>query len=67
MKRKEVEQMKNKSEAELKTQTAAWRDSLWNLKKDLGGGKVKNVSQIREMKKNVARALTFINSNQKTK
>lgn len=67
MKRKEVDQLKNKSEAELKTQTVSLRDNLWNLKKDVAAGKVKNASQMRQMKKDIARTLTFLNSQTKTK
>ena len=62
MKRKDVEQLKNKSAAELKERTAALRENLWNLKKDLVAGKTKNASQISKIKKDIARMLTFLNT-----
>jgi len=62
MKRKDVEQLKNKSAAELKERTAVLRENLWNLKKDLVAGKTKNASQIGEIKKDIARMLTFLNT-----
>ena len=45
MKRKDIEQLKNKSATELKERTAALRENLWNLKKDLVAGKTKKAHQ----------------------
>lgn len=60
MKKKDLEQLKTKSKAELAKMLGELKDRLWNLKKDLVAGKVKNVREIREIKKNIARILTFI-------
>lgn len=61
MKRREFEQLKNKPEAELKNQLTSLRDMLWNLKKDLAAGKVKNVKEIRRVKRDIARIFTILN------
>lgn len=38
------------------------RDKLWQLRVDLAAGKVKNVREIRKIRKDIARTLTAINS-----
>ncbi len=61
MKRKEtLEQLKNLPAAELQKQLREYRDKLWSLKADLVRGKVKNVREINEIKKNIARILTIL-------
>lgn len=40
------------------------RDRLWSLKTDLAAGKVKNVKEIKKIKKNIARILTWQKQNQ---
>ena len=59
MKKKEVEQLKNKNLPELKKYLMEQRDKLWQLKVDLSSGKVKNVREIRLTLKNIAQILTF--------
>ncbi len=61
MKKKDWEQLKNKPLPELNKKLSADRDRLWQLKIDLASGKVKNVKEIRSIKKNIARELTLIN------
>ncbi len=61
MKKKEIGQLKNKPVVELQKDLLEHRDKLWNLKADLAAGKVKNVEEIRQVKKTIARLLTFIN------
>ena len=61
MKRKDLGQLKNRQLPELQKNLREYRDKLWQLKNDLASGKVKNVQEIREVKKNIARVLTFIN------
>lgn len=60
MKRKEILEMKNKAGEELKKMAADFREKLEVLSFDLESGKVKNVREIREIKKNIARILTFL-------
>ena len=60
MKKREFGQLKNKPEAELKTQLSSLRDKLWELRRDLAAGKVKNVSEIRKIKRDIARVITLL-------
>lgn len=62
MRRSELQQLKNKPAAELKLQLDVLQDKMWELKKDLKAGKVKNVREIRSLKKDIARIITFLNS-----
>ena len=65
MKKKDLEQLKTKSVAELRKEVAEHRDRLWNLRTDFAAGKVKNVNEIGKTKKVIARMLTLINQNGK--
>lgn len=65
MKRKEIEQLKTKPVEELKKSLAEHKDKLWNLKTDLAAGKIKNVKEIKKIKKNIARELTLLNQHGK--
>jgi ribosomal protein L29 len=60
MKRRELEQLKVKSGAELRKFVEESREKLRALKFDLAAGKVKNVTQLHLLKKDIARALTLI-------
>ena len=60
MKRREVQELKTRPPAELEKKFEEFRSSLWSLKKDLAAGKVKNVREIKALKKNIARVLTFL-------
>jgi large subunit ribosomal protein L29 len=62
MKAKELRQ---KSEAELKKLLQEKRERLRALRFDLVSGKVKNVREIRETKKDIARILTLLNEQKK--
>ncbi len=61
MKKQEKEQLKNKSSSELKKILVNSRENLKKLKFDLAAGKVKNIRQVKETKKIIARALTILN------
>ncbi len=63
MKKKELEQFKNKTLVELEKNLAEYRDKLWTLRTDLAAGKVKNVKEINVSKKAIAIILTLINQN----
>jgi ribosomal protein L29 len=60
MKKKEFQEYKNKSENELLKDFALYRERLANLKFDLAAGKVKNIREIRAIKKTIARILTLL-------
>ncbi len=53
--------MKTKPKAELQKLAKDARERLRSLHFDLEAGKVKNVAELRKLKKDVARILTFLN------
>ncbi|MEK7193718.1 MAG: 50S ribosomal protein L29 [Patescibacteria group bacterium] len=61
MKSKEIQELKNKSHEELSGMLHESREKLRVLRFDLASGKVKNVSSIHALKKNIARMMTFLN------
>lgn len=62
MKKKEFEQFKSKPIAELERDLTSFRENLHALKFNLSLGKVKNIREIRKIKKVIARLLTLKNS-----
>lgn len=60
MKSRQFQEMRQKSATELQATAKELREKLWTLRGDLEGGKVKNVRQIREIKKDLARMLTVL-------
>lgn len=60
MKKKEITEFKNKPFAELEKFVKESREKLRAMKFDLAAGKVKNVKDLRALKKSIARALTFM-------
>lgn len=67
MKTKDIQTLKIKPVPELQKMLADDRKKLRDLQFDLTAGKVKNVAQIRELKKNIARIITFIKQSPETK
>ncbi|MFA4998763.1 MAG: 50S ribosomal protein L29 [Candidatus Paceibacterota bacterium] len=55
-----VAELKQKSKQELQKLSQDMREKLRQLRFDLAGGKVKNVSEIRHIKKDIARILTLL-------
>ncbi|EKD24063.1 MAG: hypothetical protein ACD_81C00118G0010 [uncultured bacterium] len=60
MKKQDLQQLKSKSHAEMQKELSESQTKLRDLKFDLAAGKVKNVSQIKKLKKVVARLSTMI-------
>ena len=60
MKRKDIQELKNKPDAELARLIEAANAELRVLRFDLAAGKVKDISKIHEAKKRVARMQTFL-------
>lgn len=60
-------ELRKKSESELKKLLQQKREKLQSLRFDLVSGRVKNVQQIRETKKDIARILTILNQISKIK
>ncbi|MFH0712766.1 MAG: 50S ribosomal protein L29 [Candidatus Jorgensenbacteria bacterium] len=67
MKKKELENFKNKTMIEIDKEIRECQEKLLNLKMDLSLGKVKNIHEIKELKKSVAQLLTIKNLKEKTK
>lgn len=65
MKHKDVEELRNKSREELEAILKNNRERLRSLRFDLAAGKMKNMNELRNMKKAVAVILTFLNQKQK--
>ena len=54
-----VKELKTKSKSELNVLLDEGRERLRALRFDLAGGKIKNVREIRQVKKDIARILTL--------
>ena len=67
MKTKEIEQFKNKAEAELSNDIKKSKDKLWELQVDLRAGKLKNVSDIKKTRKLIARINTILSEKKNNK
>jgi len=60
MKKKDLQELKNKPVAELSRLMHDGAEKLRALRFDLAAGKVKNVNELRTLRKNIARMQTFI-------
>jgi ribosomal protein L29 len=67
MKRREIRELKTKPVAELMKMVKDGRESLRAMKFDLAAGKVKNVDNLRALRKDIARAFTFIRQSEQAK
>jgi large subunit ribosomal protein L29 len=56
-----VRELRQKSEKELQQTLINLRDKLRELRFNLVGGKVKNIKEAHQTKKDIARALTLLN------
>lgn len=62
-----AQELRNKSEEELHSLLQQEREKLRQLRFDLVAGKVKNIREIRAIKKDIARILTVINEKRRQK
>ncbi len=60
MKKKDIQELKHRPTEELAARIKEDREKLRALGFDLAAGKVKDISGIKELKKEIARAKTFI-------
>ena len=60
MKRDDIQKLKGKNTAELEKDLVESRERLGVLLFDLASGKVKNNAEIRDLKKKIARTLSFL-------
>ncbi len=67
MKKQEVAKLKNKSAAELTKDVAEAKEKLWQLRREIEGGKVKNVHAKAELRRDIARMITVAEEKQKTR
>ena len=65
MKKKQLQSYTARSEGELQKELLEEREKLANLRFDLAAGKVKNIREIRHLKKNIAQLLTLIQKKNK--
>jgi len=63
MDKKAFQELRIKPVPELQKMLQELRDKLWQLKVDLASGKVKNIKEIKEVKRDIARILTIVNQN----
>jgi ribosomal protein L29 len=61
MKPKEFQNIKNKPPEELEKDLRVYREKLRQLNFDLASGKVKNIREIRYVKRSIAQVRTLIN------
>lgn len=61
MKKRDFQDLKNKITPELRKELSEAREKLRKLKFDLAAGKVKNVREIKDVKKYIAVLLTTLN------
>lgn len=65
MKKKEIQELKHRPAEELVHLIKDSNEKLRVLRFDLAAGKVKDITEIKELKKKVARIKTFINEHAK--
>jgi len=61
-----LSELKNQTVAVLNKELAALREKSRDLRFSVSAKQLKNIREIREVKKNIARILTLINTKQKT-
>ncbi len=61
MKKKEFQEIKTKPVPELQKMMGEFKDKLWTVKNDLIRGKVKNIQELKNIKKDIARLMTLMN------
>ena len=60
-----IKELRQKSKKELQETLISLRDKLRELRFNLTGGKVKNIKEIHQTKKHIARVLTLLNETRK--
>lgn len=61
MKKNDIAKLKNRSAEELRKDAVEMREKLWELRREIAGGKVKNVRSRRALRRDLARVLTVAN------
>ena len=63
MKKTDIQNLRKKSKEELTLDIAGNADKLWQVRNDILNGKVKNVREVRRIKKLIAVAKTILSEN----
>lgn len=58
MKRTDIAKLKNRSVEELRKEAVELQDKLWEIRREIAGGKVKNVKARSGLRRDIARLLT---------
>ena len=61
MKKDQLQNLREKSKEDLLKERQTFKDTLWQLRGDLKKGKVKNIREVRNLKKAVAVINTLLN------
>ncbi|MEX2054304.1 MAG: 50S ribosomal protein L29 [Candidatus Colwellbacteria bacterium] len=64
MKKSDIQKLTKKTVADLQKDLQGAREELRTLRFDLATGKVKNIAKIHQVKKRIARIMTFVNQKQ---
>ena len=65
IKKEDIKKLREKTADDLKKDLQKDKDNLWNAKKDLASGKVKNISEIHRLKKTIAAINTLLKEKMK--
>lgn len=60
MKSNDIEELRRKPAPELQKLLPELRDRLWNMRIDLKRGKVKNIREVHDIRKRIARVATLL-------
>jgi len=60
MKTKDFQKLKNRSVTELKKDVVDLREKLWQTKREINDGKIKNVRSAAALRRDIAKTLTLI-------
>jgi large subunit ribosomal protein L29 len=59
-----IKEVRQKTKKELKDNLAALREKLREMRFNLAGGKVKNIREVHQTKKDIAKILTILKENE---
>jgi large subunit ribosomal protein L29 len=62
-----IKEVRQKTKKELKDNLAALREKLREMRFNLAGGKVKNIREVHQTKKDIAKILTILKENESGK
>jgi ribosomal protein L29 len=60
MKKADLAKLKNRSAEELRKEVAESKEKLWELRREIAGGKIKNVKARSVLRRDIARMMTAL-------